>query len=88
MRTAVVRVGVDPSGELTLRPVDAPAWPRCAELAADAGAELIDNDLAAMPPTRREVEMLIAGDDPRALQDKAISLCATAFGTDAGPPAC
>ena len=42
---------------------------------------MIDNDLAAMPARRREVELLIAGDDPDGAQAGAVELCAKAFGT-------
>ncbi len=83
MRTAVVRVGVDMAGEL------APAqlrdgMARLRELAGPAGFELVDRDaadLAALPPQRREVELLIAGDDPVDLERRGVALCAKAFGT-------
>ena len=84
MRTAVVRVGVDRAGEL------APAqlrdgMARLRELAGPAGFELVENDLANLPPQRREVEMLRAGDDPAELQRLAADLCAKAFGTTPVP---
>ena len=80
MRTAVVRVGVDPVGEL------APAqlidgMTRLRDSAAAAGVEVVDNNLPALPPRRREVELLIAGDDATELQRIAVRLCAKAFGT-------
>jgi hypothetical protein len=80
MRTAVVRVGVDKAGEL------APAqlrdgMARLRELAGLAGFEVVENDLATLPPQRREVEMLRPGDDPAELQRLAADLCAKAFGT-------
>ena len=46
---------------------------------------VIENNLAAMPPSRREVELLMTGTDPGALQGDAIDLCAKAFGTDPVP---
>ena len=84
MRTAVVRIGVDRAGEL------APAqlrdgMARLRELAAPAGFELVENDLANMPPQRREVELLIAGDEPAELEQRAVELCANAFGTTPVP---
>jgi hypothetical protein len=84
MRTAVVRVGVDRAGEL------APAqlrdgMARLRESAGRAGFELVDNDLAALPPQRREVELLMAGDDPAELERRAVELCANAFGTTPVP---
>lgn len=76
----MVRVGVDRVGEL------APAqlhdgMARLHELADAAGVEVVDNSLAGLPPQRREVELLIAGDDPAAVREIAVGLCAKAFGT-------
>jgi len=80
MRTAVVRVGVDRAGELA--PVQlSDGMARLRELTAAAGIELVENDLAALPPQRREVELLIAGDEPDELQRVAVGLCTKAFGT-------
>lgn len=86
MRTAVVRVDVDPSAVL------APAqlrdgMGRLAGLAADAGAGVVDADLAAMPPNRRQVEVLIAGADADELKRVAVALCAKAFGPFGAEPA-
>ena len=81
MRTAVVRIGVDPSGQLTAEQLTF-GMSALALLATGADAELIENDLAAMPPSRREVELLMTGTHPDALQAEAIDLCARAFGTD------
>jgi hypothetical protein len=79
MRTAVVRVNVDPDGE------HAPARLRegmaaLLELIGEIGADVVENDLAAMPVSRREVELLIASDDVGATKQAAIDLCAKAFG--------
>ena len=84
VRTAVVRIGVDRAGEL------APAqlrdgMARLRELAGPAGFEVVENDLANLPPQRREVELLIAGDDPAELERRAVELCANAFGTTPVP---
>jgi hypothetical protein len=81
MRTAVVRVNVDPASVLT------PAQLRdgmsaLLGLAAAAGADVIENDLAAMPVSRREVELLIAADEGETARGSAIALCIRAFGAD------
>jgi hypothetical protein len=78
MRTAVVRVNVDPDG------ARAPAQLRegmavLLELIGEIGVDVVDNDLAAMPIGRREVELLIASDDVEAAKQAAIDLCAKAF---------
>ena len=84
MRTAVVRVGVDPAGELAaLQLTDGMA--RLRESAAAAGVEVVENNLVGLPPQRREVELLIAGDDAAVLQRFAVGLCAKAFGTTPVP---
>jgi hypothetical protein len=83
MRTAVVRVGVDSAGELTPAQLG-DGMGRLRELAGPAGFEFVDRDgadLAALPPQRREVELLIAGDDPAELERRAVELCGKAFGT-------
>ncbi len=46
-----------------------------------AGAEIVHIDLAAMPVGRREVELLIAGNDADTLKQAAVELCAKAFRT-------
>lgn len=80
MRTAVVRVDVDPIGELSpQRLTEGMATLRT--LAAQSGIEVVDNNLAVMPRGRREAEMLIVGADPQELQQTAITMCANAFGT-------
>jgi hypothetical protein len=84
MRTAVVRVGVDRAGELAAAQLR-DGMARLRELAASAGLELVENDLAGLPPQRREVELLMAGDDPAELERRAVELCANAFGTTPVP---
>jgi len=84
MRTAVVRVGVDRAGELASAQLR-DGMARLRELAASAGFELVENDLAGLPPQRREVELLMAGDDPADLERRAVELCANAFGTTPVP---
>lgn len=80
MRTAVVRVGVDLAGELTSAQLTA-GMARLRESADAVGVGVVENNLAGLPPQRREVELLIAGDDAAELQRMAVSLCANAFGT-------
>ena len=82
----MVRVDVDPSAIL------APAQLRAgmatlAGLVADLGASVVDADLASMPPTRRQVEVLIEGDDPDELTRTAVELCVKAFGSFGTQPA-
>jgi len=80
MRTAVVRVDVDRAGELTSARLN-DGMTTLRGLADDMGATVVENDIAAMPAGRREVELLMAGADPEELKRTAISLCAKAFGT-------
>lgn len=80
MRTAVVRVNVDPSGELTAAQLSE-GMTVLRGLATPAGIEVLENNLAAMPAGRREVEMLMSGTDTDELQRSAVALCAKAFGS-------
>ena len=83
MRTAVVRVDVDPSGELT--PAQLTEGAAALRTLADrGGVTVIDNNLAAMPRGRREAELLISNTeavDPEELKSIGITMCARAFGT-------
>ena len=80
----MVRVRVDPSGQLTgAQLTDGMVSLR--ELATTAGIEVLENNLAAMPVGRREVEMLITGAEPDELQATAVGMCAKAFGTQPEP---
>ncbi|MBX9921403.1 MAG: hypothetical protein K2Y33_16500, partial [Mycolicibacterium frederiksbergense] len=84
MRTAVVRVDVDPSGRLTpARLTEGMATLR--QLCGPVGAEVVDADLTVMPSNRREVEVLLAGDDAEALRSAVVTLCGKAFGTEVAP---
>jgi hypothetical protein len=80
MRTAVVRVDVDPAGELSRDQLTA-GMATLRTLAEQTGVELVDNNLAVMPRGRREAEMLMVGADPEDLQRTAMAMCANAFGT-------
>lgn len=86
MRTAVVRVRVDPAGQLTSAQLT-DGMTSLRGLAAPAGVEVLENNLAAMPAARREVEMLITGTDINELQRNAVALCAQAFGAFGAEPA-
>jgi hypothetical protein len=80
MRTAVVRVNVDPESVL------APAQLRegmdlLLGLLGEVGADVVEADLPAMPVGRREVQLLIAAEDVDAAKKTAVELCARAFST-------
>jgi hypothetical protein len=84
MRTAVVRVNVDPDNAL------APAqltegMGLLLERVGHMGGDVIMKDLAGMPAGRREVELLIACNDADAATKTAIELCANAFTTTPVP---
>jgi hypothetical protein len=80
MRTAVVRVNVDPSGLLTAAQLDQ-NMSTLLGLADEVGAEVVQTALAAMPAARREVQLLIVGSDAGTVKQTALDLCAKAFGT-------
>jgi hypothetical protein len=80
MRTAVVRVNVDPGSVLTLTQL-AEGMEVLLGLSDEIGAGVVENDLAAVPVGRREVQLLIAADDVDAAKQTAIDLCTTAFST-------
>lgn len=80
MRTAVVRINVDPGGEL------APATVRqrmgvLTAAVVDSGMELVQTDLATLPSHRRELQFLVVGDDAEAMRAAVTELCAGVFGT-------
>lgn len=80
MRTAVLRVNIDPAGELTGEPLTR----GMAELAValtDIAAEVVEKDFAAVPPTRREVQVLLDTADADADAARVVELCARVFGT-------
>jgi hypothetical protein len=79
MRTAVVRVDVDPSAVLAAAELR-DGMAALSGLAAERGADVVVADLAAMPSNRRQVEVLMDGDDSDELKRVAVELCAKAFG--------
>jgi hypothetical protein len=80
MRTAVVRLNVDPSGLLTPAQLDQ-GMSTLLGLADQAGAQVVQAALTAMPAARREVELLITGSIVDTVKQTALDLCAKAFGT-------
>jgi len=79
MRTAVVRVNVDPGGVLTPQQLRE-GMAGLLGLIGEIGADVVENDLAAMPASRREMELLVESEDVDAAKTAAIDLCAKAFG--------
>jgi hypothetical protein len=84
MRTAVVRVNVDPGSVLTPTQLGE-GMEVLLGLSDEIGADVVENNLAAMPAGRREVQLLIAADDVAAAKQTAIDLCAKAFSTNPAP---
>ncbi len=84
MRTAVVRVNVDPENALVPAQL-AEGMTVLLGLVSEMGADVVDKNLAVMPANRREVELLIACDDVDAAKQAAIDLCTKAFGTTPVP---
>ncbi|MGY4712554.1 hypothetical protein ACXDF8_23865 [Mycolicibacterium sp. CBM1] len=78
MRTAVIRVDVDPGGALT--PEQLAEGAEALRSLAGHGVTAVDNNLAAMPRGRREAELLMTGADLEQLKHDAIALCTKAFG--------
>src|SRR5258708_20710444 len=81
MRTAVIRINVDRRGALSGAEVETGV----AEVLAgvdELGMRLVDANLRSLPPNRRELQFLAAGEEPAALQRSARDLCRRAFGTD------
>ncbi|BDX31121.1 hypothetical protein TUM20985_16680 [Mycobacterium antarcticum] len=85
MRTAVVRVAVDPADRLVGAQLTE-GMSDLVVLAAGAGVGVVDIDLASLPPSRRQVELLIVGDDVDELRRTAVELCAKAFGVHGAQP--
>src|SRR5271156_1643201 len=80
MRTAVLRVNVDPESMLTI-PQLHEGMAVLLGLAGEIGADVVENDLAALPASRREGQLLIAAEDVDAAKQTAIDLCVKAFYT-------
>lgn len=80
----MVRVDVDPAGELTPKQL-ADGMANLRSLAGAVGVEVVDIDLTAMPVGRRQVELLVAGSDAEPVSAIAVKLCGEGFGTTPAP---
>ncbi len=80
----MVRVHVDPGGRLTPNQL-ADGMTALRALVDAAGIDVLENNLAAMPLHRREIELLIDGDNADDLKRLAVDLCAKAFGAEPVP---
>jgi hypothetical protein len=80
MRTAVVRVNVDPESVLTPERLRE-GMAILLGLVGEVGASVVENNLVGMPAGRREVALLIETGDVDATKKAAIDLCAKAFNT-------
>ena len=81
MRTAVIRINVDPSGTLSDTDVEAGVAKVLAGV-DELGMRLVHPNLGSLPPNRRELQFLAAGEDPADLQRSARNLCRRAFDTE------
>jgi hypothetical protein len=84
MRTAVVRVNVDPGSVFTAAQLR-DGMAALLECTREAGADVVENDLAVMPVDRREVELLIAAEDGETAKSTAIEFCTKVFGVTPVP---
>jgi hypothetical protein len=80
MRTAVIRVNLNPAGDLENDRLSAVV----AELRS-SGLEVIAPDFGKVPPHAREIELLLPGDDADALRAWAQDRCAELLGAPASP---
>ena len=79
MRTAVIRVNLDPGGKLGEDRLS-----RAVQALRTGGTEVLAPDFSRVPPHARESELLVEGDDPVTLRSWAEARCAEALG--AGVP--
>jgi hypothetical protein len=80
MRTAVIRINIDPGGTLGAAQVER-GLDHVQSRIAELGLGLVSKDLAALPAKRRELQFLGDG-DPAAMLRSASELCRGAFGTE------
>lgn len=80
MRTAVIRMNIDPEGTLGAREIERGMGNLLAGI-AEIGLRLVSDDLGSLPPKRRELQFLGDG-DPTAMRRRASELCRNAFGTE------
>src|SRR5258708_24857599 len=81
MRTAVIRINVDPGGTLSDTDVESGVAQVLAGV-SELGMRLVHPDLGSLPSSRRELQFLAAGEDPAAVARSARDLCRRAFGTE------
>lgn len=81
MRTAVIRVNLDPDGRRAVGDLE-----RAVEELRSRGIEVLAPALAKLPPAAREIELIVPGDDAATLMNWAEVACTTALGA-AGPRA-
>ena len=79
----MVRVDVDPTGQLTPEQLAA-GMATLRDLAGQAGADVVDANVAEMPVGRRQARLLITGTDTDVVEI-GMRLCANAFGTLPAP---
>ena len=79
-----MRIRVDPAGQLTPTQLT-DGMVHLRDLATPVGIDVLENNLAAMPAGRREVEMLMVGSRPEDLKATAVAMCAKAFSTEPEP---
>jgi hypothetical protein len=79
MRTAVVRVNIDPEGRFTHARLRE-GMVVLLRLVGEAGVDAVESDLTMMPTGRRAVKLLIAAEDADAAKRTATELCTKAFG--------
>jgi hypothetical protein len=81
MRTAVIRINVDPSGTLSETEIEAGVAGLLAGV-GELGIQLVHPDLRSLAPSRRELQFLAVGEDPVAVARSARDLCRRAFRTE------
>lgn len=81
MRTAVIRVNLNPAGDLGNDRLSA-----AVEELRKSGIEVLAPDFGTLPLDAREIELLVPGDDVSALRAWAEERCVAALG-DSGPKA-
>lgn len=84
MRTAVIRVDVDPAGDLT--PAEfGEKISALASAAAESGMTVTAPEIDRLPPRRRDIHLLIDGADTAAMREHAVGICAEIFGPAVRP---
>lgn len=80
MRTAVIRINIDPAGELSGPELGA-RMELLVTRANSAGIAVADSRVGTMPAHRREIQLHMTGADGAMLRRDAEQLCAEIFGT-------